>query len=470
LIDYGATGEQWRHEWRIITPSGKIKWLQGTARSQQQPDKSVFWNGVILDISDRKRTEAHFRRIFESNMIGMKFWAGDGEITLANQAYLNIIGYTQEDLEAGRLKLSEITSPEYHSLEKQAREEIRQQGTCAPYEKEYIRKDGSRVTVLIGGAGLDDGTEGGICFVVDISDRKLLENQLQQQAAELDGANRAKDQFLAVLSHELRTPLTSILGWTQIFLTRNLNDKTKTVGLETIERNARLQKQLIEDLLDISRILQGKLRLNVCPMNLVNVIEGAIRSVRSSAEEKSISLEFAIAPNLQAENADENLDLTHKPKLPSQFQSSKFWVYGDSNRLQQVVYNLLSNAIRFTPKKGRVEITLSVEMGNEEFGRGQGEFVSSEPSEPPIPVAYAQITVRDTGIGINHEFLPYVFDRFRQADSSITRKFGGLGLGLAIVRHIVEMHGGTVTAQSPGEGQGATFTVNLPKSERRLPP
>ncbi|MBW4610526.1 MAG: PAS domain S-box protein [Hassallia sp. WJT32-NPBG1] len=527
LIDYAATGKQWRHEWRIITPSGKIKWLQGTARSQLQPDKTVFWNGVVLDITElqaalreRERTEAKFRRIFESNMIGMKFWAGNGEITLANQAYFNIIGYTQEDLQTGRLKLSKITPPEYQLQEEQTRAEILQQGTCTPYEKEYIRKDGSRVPVLIGGARLDDGSDGGVCFVVDISDRKLLENQLRQQAAELESANRAKDQFLAVLSHELRTPLTSILGWTQIFLTRNLNEKNKTVGLETIERNARLQKQLIEDLLDISRILQGKLRLNVCPMNLVNVIEGAIRSLRSSAEEKSISLEFAIAPNHQGENADyqfppinesadllendgnltqvnfesryteylptlklpetqaatpspsdENPHLTHKAKLASQFKSSKFWVCGDSNRLQQVVYNLLSNAIRFTPKEGRIEITLSVQMGNE----GQGDFLETRgqkeqffsphpplPPSPPLSVAYAQITVKDTGIGISQEFLPYVFDRFRQADSSITRKFGGLGVGLAIVRHIVEMHGGTVTAQSPGEGQGATFTVNLP--------
>ncbi|GAX40980.1 multi-sensor hybrid histidine kinase [Tolypothrix sp. NIES-4075] len=536
LIDYAATGEQWRHEWRIITPSGKIKWLQGTARSQQQPDKTVFWNGVILDITDRKRTETNFRRIFESNMIGMKFCTSDREITLANQAYLNIIGYTQEDLQAGRLKSSEITPPEYQYLEEQARAEIRQHGTCTPYEKEYIRKDGSRVPVLIGGAGLDDGTEGEIYFVVDISDayrqatqRKLLENQLRQQAAELDSANRAKDQFLAVLSHELRTPLTSILGWTQIFLTRKLDEKTKAVGLETIERNARLQKQLIEDLLDISRILQGKLRLNVCRMNLVNAIEAAIRSVLKSAEEKSINLEFAIASDRMYENTDyqfepvnesadslqndgnltqtnydyhqpeylptlklpetqaatpispDNLHLTDKAIAPQIHPT--FRVSGDFIRLQQVVYNLLSNAIRFTPKKGRIEITLSV-MGNGgqgEWGSGgvgddkrtpwrQGDnsFSPSPNPQPqvlqagePVPL-FAQITVRDTGIGISQEFLPYVFDRFRQADSSITRKFGGLGVGLAIVRHIVEMHGGTVTAESPGEGQGATFTVNLP--------
>ncbi len=506
LIKYAATGEQWRHEWRIITPSGKIKWIQGTARSQPQANGSLLWNGVLIDISDRKRSEAHFRHIFESNMIGMKFWRGDDEITLANQAYLNIIGYTQEDLQAGRVQLSQITPPEYQSAEQQAKAEIRQKGTCTPYEKEYIRKDGSRIPVLVGGAGLDDSRESGICFVMDMSDRKLLENQLRQQAAELNQANLAKDEFLAVLSHELRTPLTSILGWTQMFRSRKLDEKTKTLGLETIERNANLQKQLIEDLLDISRILQGKLRLNVCPMNLVNVIEAAMRNLRSTAEEKSINLEFAIAQQqLEADfefeqpgqitafsdNNDGHVPHTnhdlreakyrHTLKLPktqaakpipvdnrhhskdeaglkSQIQNPKFWVSGDSNRLQQVVYNLLSNAIRFTPKGGRIAITLSVEMEP-----GDSSNTTTPIANPQSPISnYAQITVSDTGIGINHEFLPHVFDRFRQADNTITRKFGGLGLGLSIVRHLVEMHNGTVTAQSPGEGQGATFTVNLP--------
>lgn len=454
LIDYAATGEQWRHEWRIITPSGKTKWVQGIARSEPQLNGSVVWNAILLDISDRKRTEDNFRQIFESNMIGMKFWRGDNQITLANQAYLNIIGYTQADLKAGLLKLVDLTAPEYHEVEKQALAEIRSSGTCTPYEKEYIRKDNSRISVLIGGARLDEQGESGICFVMDISDRKLLENQLREKAAELNQASSAKDQFLAVLSHELRTPLTSILGWTQMLRTRNFNEKTTKIALETIERNACLQKQLIEDLLDISWILQGKLTLKRSPMSLVGVIEAAIRSVQAIAKEKSIHLELAFSDDDSSESYPKNHafpppDILPTTKLPinkitpipdEPTLKSQFWVYGDSKRLQQIVYNLLSNAIKFTPIGGRVDITLA--------------------TEGLMP--YAEITVTDTGIGISQEFLPYVFDRFRQADSTITRKFGGLGLGLAIVHHLVEMHGGTITAQSPGEEQGATFTVKLP--------
>lgn len=461
LINYAATGEQWRHEWRIITPSGKTKWVQGIARSEAQLNGSVVWNAILLDISERKRTEDNFRQIFESNMIGMKFCRGDNEITLANQAYLNIIGYTQADLKAGLLKLAELTPPEYHEVEEQAKAEIRLSGTCTPYEKEYIRKDNSRISVLIGGARLDDEGESGICFVMDISkqqaalrDRKLLENQLREKAAELNQASSAKDQFLAVLSHELRTPLTSILGWTQMLRTRNFNEKTTKIALETIERNACLQKQLIEDLLDISWILQGKLTLKLSPMSLVGVIEAAIRSVQAIAEEKSIHLELAFSDDDSSESYPKNHafpppDILPTTKLPinkitpiadEPTLKSQFWVSGDSKRLQQIVYNLLSNAIKFTPIGGRVDITLAT-----------GGLMPN-----------AQITVTDTGIGISQEFLPYVFDRFRQADSTITRKFGGLGLGLAIVHHLVEMHGGTITAQSPGEEQGATFTVKLP--------
>ncbi|WP_414513355.1 AAA family ATPase [Nostoc sp. PCC 9305] len=228
-----------------------------------------------------------------------------------------------------------------------------------------------------------------------------------------ESANRIKDEFLAVLSHELRTPLNPILGWTKLMRTRKLDRATSDRALETIERNAKLQTQLIEDLLDVSRILQGKLNLNFGRINLVSVIEAAIETVRLSAEAKSIQIQTIL-------------------------QSGVGEVLGDANRLQQVIWNILSNAIKFTPIGGQVKIKL--------------EQVGSQ----------AQVCVTDTGKGIASEFLPYVFDYFRQADGATTRKFGGLGLGLAIVRHLVELHGGTVQAESLGEGQGATFTVRLP--------
>jgi signal transduction histidine kinase/ActR/RegA family two-component response regulator len=242
-------------------------------------------------------------------------------------------------------------------------------------------------------------------------DELLMREQMIRAQAE--AANRAKDEFLSILSHELRTPLNAILGWSTMLRQRTLSEDKVVRALETIERNAKSQAQLIEDILDISRIITGKLRLQVRPVNLVPVIESAIDSLHLAAEAKSIRLQSV-------------LDSEAGPLL------------GDAARLQQVVWNLLSNALKFTPKDGRVEIRL--------------ERVNS----------HLEITVSDTGPGISSDFLPFVFDRFRQHDSTTTRSYGGLGLGLAIVRQLVELHGGTVTVVSPGIGQGTTFTVKLP--------
>jgi PAS domain S-box-containing protein len=254
----------------------------------------------------------------------------------------------------------------------------------------------------------------------DIDDQKQLEQQrdriLQQEQAAREAAekaNRIKDEFLAVLSHELRSPLNPILGWSRLLQTSKLDEAQTREALKVIERNAKLQAELIEDLLDVSRILQGKLSLKVAPVDLVATIQAAIETVRLAAEAKTIQIQTTLEPDVRR-------------------------VAGDPNRLQQVVWNLLSNAVKFTPSEGRVDIRL------EQFS------------------AQAQITIADTGKGISPDFLPYVFDYFRQAEAATTRKFGGLGLGLAIVRQLVELHGGTIWADSPGEGQGATFVVRLP--------
>ncbi|MBW4541614.1 MAG: GAF domain-containing protein [Myxacorys chilensis ATA2-1-KO14] len=250
----------------------------------------------------------------------------------------------------------------------------------------------------------------------------------QSARSQAEAANRVKDEFLAVLSHELRTPLNPILGWSKLLRGGKL-DATKTAhALDTIERNAKMQAQLIEDLLDISRILQGKLHLTPTAVDLAETIQAAIETVRLSAIAKSIDLQF-----------EETTDQT---------PGSQIQVSGDAGRLQQVIWNLLTNAIKFTQPGGRVEIKLSSVV---EDDHGHGTIAK-----------YAQITVSDTGKGINPDFLPHVFDYFRQADSTTTRKFGGLGLGLAIVRHLVELHGGTVGADSLGEELGATLTVRLP--------
>jgi signal transduction histidine kinase/ActR/RegA family two-component response regulator len=279
----------------------------------------------------------------------------------------------------------------------------------------------------------------------DLIEQRQAEAQRQQllereQAAreEAERANRIKDEFLAVLSHELRSPLNPILGWSTLLLNGNLDATKTTQALKTIQRNAKLQSELIEDLLDVSRILRGKLSLNVAPVNLVVTVKEAMETVRLAAEAKSIQITANLA---------EDVGL----------------VSGDSTRLQQIVWNLLSNAVKFTPPGGRVEVQLEMVgsplLGGGGDGGGRGDQTPS-PSSPPSP--YVQITVRDTGQGISPDFLPYVFDYFRQADGATTRKFGGLGLGLAIVRHLVELHGGTVSVASSGEGQGATFTVQVP--------
>ncbi|MBE8997061.1 response regulator [Nostoc sp. LEGE 12447] len=260
----------------------------------------------------------------------------------------------------------------------------------------------------------------------DITERKQAEEVraqvIREQTArqEAEAANRMKDEFLAVLSHELRTPLTSMLGWSKILRSKKLDDKATSRALEAIERNAISQMQLIEDILDVSRIIRGQLRLNVSAVNLISVMEAALEAVRPLAEPKEIQLNTILDTSVGS-------------------------VYGDPARLQQIVWNLLTNAIKFTPKGGRVEVNLSIVC-----------------SEEQTTQKYAQIQVIDTGIGISSEFLPKVFERFRQADSTTTRSHNGLGLGLAIVRHLVELHKGTISAQSPGSGQGATFTVRLP--------
>ncbi|MGF1987322.1 MAG: response regulator [Nostoc sp. ZfuVER08] len=298
----------------------------------------------------------------------------------------------------------------------------------------------------------------------DITERKQAEEVraqvIREQTArqEAEAANRMKDEFLAVLSHELRTPLTSMLGWSKILRSKKLDEKATSRALEAIERNATSQMQLIEDILDVSRIIRGQLRLNVCAVNLITVMEAALEAVRPLAEAKDIQLNTVLDTSVGS-------------------------MYGDPARLQQVVWNLLTNAIKFTQKGGRVEVKLSTYFGysindSPDLASNKTALASASPdensnlntdesSEPKSKnenpkFQYAQIQVIDTGIGITPEFLPKVFERFRQADSTTTRSHNGLGLGLAIVRHLVELHKGTISAASPGTEQGATFTVRLP--------
>ncbi|MCU0544421.1 MAG: response regulator [Oscillatoriaceae cyanobacterium Prado104] len=398
-------------EYRVVRPDGSVRWvrdrgfpiLEGTGRPRRAA-------GIVEDITDRKQAEAdlaaneaRLRGFVEANVVGILYGDIYGGIHQANDELLRIVGYTREDLQAGRLGWLDITPPEYLPLDERAIAQARACGACTPYEKEYIRKDGSRVPVLIGYSLVGEAREESVAFILDLSDRK---------AAEAERANRIKDEFLAILSHELRSPLNPILGWTKLMQSPNFNPAKVPEALGTIERNVKLQTQLIDDLLDVAKILRGKLSMNAAPFSLVFAIESAIETVRTAAFAKSIELH---------------------PVL-----SEVGLVTGDAARLQQIVWNLLSNAIKFTPKNGRVDIRL--------------ERVGDR----------AQISIADTGKGINPDFIPHIFESFRQEDASTTRKYGGLGLGLAIVRSLVEAHGGTIWADSPGEGLGATFTVQLP--------
>ena len=255
---------------------------------------------------------------------------------------------------------------------------------------------------------------------IEVKERQKVEERLrvalageQIARAEAETANRLKDEFLATVSHEIRTPLNAIIGWSHLLRSGRLDEATTARAMETIDRNAKVQAQLIEDILDVSRVITGKLRLHNAPVDIASVINAAIDSVQLAIESKALQLEVTLNPSARH-------------------------TFGDAARLQQVVWNLLSNAIKFTPSGGRIEVKVERAKGN------------------------MQLRVKDTGQGIEPDFLPFIFDRFRQADGSTTRRHGGLGLGLAIVRHLIELHGGSIKADSAGIGEGATFTITLP--------
>jgi len=355
----------------------------------------------------------------------------NGNVISWNIGAERILGYQEAEIVGQPFSL--IFTPE--AIERGKPEQELRKAVAEGFAKEnrwHVCKDGTPFWshCVITPLQDEDGNLRGFSKIMqDITQRKQAEEERQQllireqtARAVAEAANRSKDEFLALLSHELRTPLTAILGWSGILHAGKLDEARAALAIETIERNAGLQMQLIEDLLDISRIVRGDFSLDFRFVDLVEVITAAIEVVQPAADAKGIQLQFVIDASVE-----------------------QFW--GDSDRLQQVVWNLLSNAVKFTPERGRVEVRLSVVSG----------------SEPEAKDKYAQIQVSDTGKGISADFLPYVFDRFRQADSKSTRADQGLGLGLAIARHLVELHSGTIGVESPGIGQGATFTVKLPQ-------
>ncbi|MBD1867060.1 PAS domain-containing protein [Cyanobacteria bacterium FACHB-471] len=430
------TGREYAAEYRIQTTCGEERWLRARGRVEYDATgKPISFPGALIDITDRKQAEESLKQLStELEQQLQKFDAVassvpdfiytfdlSGRFTYANQPLLDL--WQKTLYQAVGKNFFELDYP----TELAARLQKKIQDVIATRQP---LKDESSYTTAFGTRAYEDifvpifnpdGTVQAVAGTTrDITDRKQIEIEreqiLQREQAAREAAervNRIKDEFLAVLSHELRSPLNPILGWIQMIRRGNLDTAKTEKAWKTIERNARLQAQLVDDLLDVSRILQGKLSLRVGQVPLAATIRAAIETVQLAAQAKSIEIEATL-----------------DTKIPS--------VLGDSTRLQQVIWNLLSNAVKFTPEAGQVTVRL------EQLDH------------------HAQIKVSDTGVGIHPSFLPCVFECFQQADSATTRRFGGLGLGLAIVRQIVEAHGGTVLADSPGEGQGATFTVRLP--------
>lgn len=369
-----------------------------------------------------RESEMRYRATFDNAAVGIAHIGFDGRWLRFNDAVCDITGYSRQELL--RKTFADITHPDDIEADwAQARRVLAGEIPTYSMEKRYIRKDGSIVWIYLTVSLMSDATgapQNFISVIEDITDRKQAEDEIARLLAEehrlreiAEQAMRAKDEFLGVVSHELRSPLNAILGWSRLLRSQRGDDPQIATVTETIERSGKAQLQLIEDLLDTTRIIAGKMKLEAAPVELVDVISLALDTVRPAANNKGI----AITANLD-------------PKAGQ--------ITGDPDRLQQVVWNLVSNAIKFTPEGGRVWV---------ELRRGD---------------TGVQIVVRDTGQGIAPDLLPYVFDRFKQGDSSTSRRFGGLGLGLALVKHLIELHGGGVTIESPGEGQGTTFTVNLP--------
>lgn len=458
------SGEQYEIEYRLRRGSdGSYRWHLGRAYPLRDPDGAISkWFGTCTDIDDQKRAEESQRFLAEaSRLLSSSLDCGVTLASVARLAVPQMCDWCLIDMldEKGEVKqlVVEHRDPAMVELlmEMQRRypgfsiksgplREVLQTGrsalvteipesllTAVAADDEHLRSIKelglkSFMVVPLVSRGRVFGT---ITFVTAESGRAYskqdlaLAEELANHAAlavenarlyqESQEASRLKDDFLATVSHELRTPLNAVLGWSRMLRGGKVDPETADQALEVIERNAKSQAQLIEDLLDVSRIITGKLRLNVSPVDPVPIINAAIDAVRPAATAKCIRIQTLLDPLAGT-------------------------VSGDPDRLQQVIWNLLSNAIKFTPKNGRVQVTL--------------ERVNS----------HIEVTIADTGVGISSEFLPFVFDRFRQADSTLTRSHGGLGLGLAIVRHLVEMHGGTVSADSAGAGQGAAFRIKLP--------
>ena len=395
----------------VIVEDGMIVRVWGTQRditAQKQAEEAL------------RASEERFAKAFQASPDGLVISRiADAVVLELNDSFVAMSGYARDELIGkSALQIGLYADP---SSRKRVLKILKEHTCVRDCELAMRRKSGEVRWILLSAEPMQ--LRGEHCWLTisrDITERKHAEEererllrQEKEAREEAEAASRMKDEFLATISHELRTPLTAILGWATMLNRGSLPQFQTRHALQVIQQSARSQARLVDDILDTARIITGRLKLDAHPVEIDRVFLAAIDVIRPSAEAKRISLQAVI---------DDRSSI----------------VFGDANRVQQVIWNLLSNAVKFTSEGGRVEARLS---------RSEGQV---------------EITVTDTGVGVDPQFLPYVFDRFRQADSTSTRKYGGLGLGLAIVRHVVEMHGGTVAASSPGKEQGATFKVRFP--------
>jgi PAS domain S-box-containing protein len=417
-------------DYRIVAADGSQRWLSYAGRFQESPGGRHIV-GTVVDITDRKRLEAdlrhHAAELRESRDVLALAMRGGSMGAWARDIATNEVWWSREleeivGLPPGGFDRTEAGFFEYvHEADRDTVRRVVDEAveTGSDYTVEFRFRHSSGEWRWMEGRGRavyrEDGTPRSIYGIaIDVTDRKRAELVLRDAKASAESANQLKDQFLATLSHELRTPLNAILGYARMLQTNTIAPEKRQQAIDVIERNARAQNQLIEDLLDMSRITAGKVRLDPEPIPVVTALREAVDGVKPTADAKGIMLEVDVDP----------------------FAGT---VMADTSRLQQVFFNLLTNAVKFTTKGGRVAVSL----------RRDGNTVES--------------CIRDTGIGISPEFLPFVFEPFRQGDARFDRGHGGLGLGLAITRQLVELHGGTIEAASDGPGHGATFTVRLPR-------
>lgn len=374
-----------------------------------------FVRAALRELHDSQQqlriSEERYRRVTESNIIGIFCWRLDGAITEANDAFLDLLGYTRADLQQGRIRWNDLTPPEYRARDAQIAESLRTGATFPTFEKEYFRRDGSRVSVLLGGALFVGSADEGVSFVLDISARKQAQMELHAAKEAAEAANRAKDHFLATLSHELRTPLAPVLLTLSTMESDAALPEAARADLRLMRRNVELETHIIDDLLDLTRIVQGRLRVNLEAADLGQLAREAVEICAGAARQKNVALQIAASAPLP--------------------------VLADPARMLQVLWNLVINAVKFTPAGGTV-------------------WIKAAPAD-----GQAQVVVQDDGAGIDPSVLANLFQPFEQGTLR-PGTAGGLGLGLAIARQVTQAHRGHLAAASAGSGKGATFTLTLP--------